>query len=122
MGAYVASYGLLGDSEGHEGMRKGRGTDVEPQPSRTQDRVLLFLTADLLARPSGFAACRQGRYQRGPAAAPPLRGLKVPGVDRAALKQKDRASPLQKRREPATRGLPKYQERNPALLAEDSKG
>jgi len=30
MGAYVASYGLLGDSEGHEGMRKGRGTDVDP--------------------------------------------------------------------------------------------
>ena len=103
-------------------MRKGRGTDVEPQPSRTQDRVLLFLTADLRAHPSGFAACRQGRYQRGPAAALPLRGLKDPVVDRAALKEKDRASPLQKRQEPATRGLPKYLERNPALLAEDSKG
>jgi hypothetical protein len=102
-------------------MRKGRGTDVEPQPSRTQENLLLlFLTADLLARPSGFAACRQGRYQRGPAALP-LRGLKVPGVDRAALKEKDRASPLQKRREPATKGLLKYQERNPALLAEDLK-
>ncbi len=122
MGACVALYGLLGGSEGHEGMRKGRGTDVEPQPSRTQDRVLLFLTAELLARPSAFAAGSQGRYQRGPAAALPLRGLKVPGVDRAALKQKDRASPLQNRREPATRGLPKYLERNPALLAEDSKG
>ena len=37
MGACVALYGLLGGSEGHEGMRKGRGTDVEPQPSRTQE-------------------------------------------------------------------------------------
>ena len=112
MGACVALYGLLGGSEGHEGMRKGRGTDVEPQPSRTQDRVLLFLTAELLARPSGFAACPQGRYQRGPAAALPLRGLKVPGVDRAALKERDRVPPvLRERRQPARRAV-----------AEDSKG
>jgi hypothetical protein len=42
------------------------------------------------------------------------------------LKEKGRVSPLQERREllrePATRALPIFLERNPALLAEHSKG
>jgi hypothetical protein len=38
------------------------------------------------------------------------------------LRGKDRVFALQERRGPATRGLPKYLERNPALLAEDLKG
>jgi hypothetical protein len=123
MGACVASYGLLGDSEGYESTRKGRGTDVEPQPSRTQDRVLLFLTAELLARPSGFAACPQGRYQRGPAAALPLRCPKVPAADQIVLKKVWASLTQEPLQEKLAKALPEEcHQRNLLTVAESLKG
>ena len=77
-----------------------------------QENLLLFFLTDLLPRPSALTAGPQGRCRRGLAAALPLRGLKDPAVDRAALKEKDRVPPVHReRRQPARRAV-----------AEDSKG
>ena len=110
---------MLGDLEAHKGMRKGQSSDTRDIRVPAQDaRKVLFLLTGLLNCLPGFAAGLQGRCRR--------RGL---AVDWAVLKEKGRASPLHQvlrelLREPATRALPTFLERNPTVaeVAEHSKG